>query len=1590
MKKRGKNKSGNKRFGFSRRQKKNTDAASRYSKLKGVETLEPRQMLSVDPVYATADPGNQQALIDRTIDVAFQSASDLGRYTAQQIEDASQWVVKTDGSVDVSPFLGQTSLVVLSAFTPIPNTYFVAAAQNSGQSIIQALSNTPGVQYFYPDEALGVELHSLPDDTHVRDQWHLRSTGQIISRPDQFDQYTVWGADVRAEEAWKITTGEGVIITVVDDGFEYGHEDLAVNYLPSISYDFTDTDPYPLPGSNGPNGLDEIDAHGTAVGGIIGAAGDNGTGVSGVAYDATLGAIRLINTNQQAESFYDALVYQNQIVDIYNNSWGPSAGRIVIGNPIIAQALIDSAFFGRDGLGSIQVFSSGNSAEVGDNANHTTTTANPYTITVSGFGENDRTVSYAEGGPSVFVTAPTGNSPNLKGIFTTDRPGDLGYNLSGVDDDVIGRDYLDNTNYTQNFNGTSASAPAASGVMGLIVAAARDVGIELSMRDMQHILARSSRKISPDELGGIDSGGWQTNTRPIYTDPLDEDGVPIGDAWPTFPGGGIGFSIVSGIPETTDFQHALTRNSGGFFVHDGFDYGYGHGAIDAKAAVDLARNWTSVGDQSDVEILSAGLGTVNIPAAEQVGNVRIPGGVGGQPGFAGYFDLWLNPPEDELPDPLPVNTRGAQSIPIVVPANYSAEWIEVSLNIGITDVDSSRLRLTLVSPDGVHSELTNWERSAIKSPLGFGGQVVHTFTTNRHWGERTEGVGTINPITGERVEPNAIVDGNGVTTAGIWQLVVENWSDSAATLTGSVDFHATPTDTLFNPGGPDLGGRIQGSIGLDINGDDEFNFTGIAEAVETPTDNTGELYVETILDSNYEPMLGGVKVWLDRVGADGERNGVHDPGEEFTYTTSDGNYFFDVKWNADRTPGAAGYDYEVRFEMPTDELGNPLYDVIGDDAQSRIVGIQDDDSIAAYHVDANFVLRPKATVFEGNVFSDFDLDGSQDFNDATVEEFRVFVDLNENGVLDYSDVNSNNVFDNGVDIALEPMSISGPDGAYSLELLAEMDPENNINVTEDFFGNEVFFNDYYVGREYYNIMVDYRDGWQPTGLDITAEGFAGSRGSTPSPGLGFHRVYAEPGRTYADMDFSVAPDLGSISGFVFEDLNQSGTRQAGEGGRDGFTIYLDTDNSIQAMLDGGADPLDVMTYASAEHSIITGDNGSYLFENLPAGEYDIFVTPGPGFEFDDQTHPNLGNHLNRSIVAGQSLGNGLVDFGFFDPDAVAAPPTDYGDLDAPYLTLDASGGASHGIVTGYHLGAGVTEDADGQPDADADADGSDDGVTFLSPIVAGSTVRLDVEASTNVLFLQGWIDFNDDGDFADEGEHLSFRDAGGTLLPFSKQTKLSAGTNELSFVVPDAVMASSLAARFRYGEGGNAQFNKPNGAAVLGEVEDYRIAATVSTSFIEPLVGDYDGSTVVDAGDYQIWKQTFGSELDLRADGNGDGKVNLADYSVWRDNLGAVAQLQQVIAPLSSSLSTEPTLPTALTSPEESLAFFFSPVTTTAEASVVTASNDAASTASVDLAFYELDEQEDNAPTSYFESESAEEENDALLVALEEEFGAVL
>jgi hypothetical protein len=68
-------------------------------------------------------------------------------------------------------------------------------------------------------------------------------------------------------------------------------------------------------------------------------------------------------------------------------------------------------------------------------------------------------------------------------------------------------------------------------------------------------------------------------------------------------------------------------------------------------------------------------------------------------------------------------------------------------------------------------------------------------------------------------------------------------------------------------------------------------------------------------------------------------------------------------------------------------------------------------------------------------------------------------------------------------------------------------------------------------------------------------------------------------------------------------------------------------------------------------------------------------------------------------------------------------------------------------------------------------------------------------------------------------------------------------------------------------------------------------SALVEADFIapsSPIPGDYDGSGLVDDGDYTFWRSGFSSTVapSSGADGSGSGVIDAADYVIWRRQMG--------------------------------------------------------------------------------------------------------
>jgi subtilisin family serine protease len=339
-------------------------------------------------------------------------------------------------------------------------------------NIANALHNSGEVLYAYPDRLMKRATRAIPDDSLFPDQWHLYNTGQ--------GEGTV-GEDVDITAVWDVYLGTpNEVIAIVDDGLEINHEDLRDNVIDGLSWDYRYGDPDPTAGD-----------HGTSCAGVAAARGFiNSIGVTGVAPNCGLVGYRLIDTLTDANEA-DAMMRNNQVVDIYSNSWGPydDAWEPEGPGPLMLDALAAGAANGRGGLGSIFVWAGGNGDDK-DNSNYDGYANSRYTIAVAASNNYGIRSYYSEKGANILVNAPSdGGSMD---ITTTDRTG-MG-------------DYHDN--YTNSFGGTSSATPLVSGIVALMLQANPD----LTWRDVQHILMSTAEKNDPDdEDWSHNSAGYHIN-----------------------------------------------------------------------------------------------------------------------------------------------------------------------------------------------------------------------------------------------------------------------------------------------------------------------------------------------------------------------------------------------------------------------------------------------------------------------------------------------------------------------------------------------------------------------------------------------------------------------------------------------------------------------------------------------------------------------------------------------------------------------------------------------------------------------------------------------------------------------------------------------------------------------------------------------------------------------------------------------------------------------------------------------------------------------------------------------------------------------
>uniref|UniRef100_A0A665THZ2 Furin-like n=1 Tax=Echeneis naucrates TaxID=173247 RepID=A0A665THZ2_ECHNA len=307
------------------------------------------------------------------------------------------------------------------------------------------------------------DTYQEPLDPKFKDQWYLYNSNH---------------RDLNAKAAWQLGyTGKGVVVSILDDGIEKNHSDLMENYDPNASYDVNDGDPDPQPRYTQLND----NRHGTRCAGEVAAVANNGICGVGVAYNAKIGGVRMLDGEVTDMVEAQSLSLNPQHIDIYSASWGPEDdGKTVDGPAKLAkEAFLHGVTEGRGGLGSIFVWASGNGGREKDSCNCDGYTNSIYTLSISSSTQNGNVPWYSEACSSTLATTYSSGNLNEKQIVTTDLK----------------------SKCTDSHTGTSASAPLAAGIIALALEANKN----LTWRDMQHLVVRTSH---PAHLLTND---WRTN-----------------------------------------------------------------------------------------------------------------------------------------------------------------------------------------------------------------------------------------------------------------------------------------------------------------------------------------------------------------------------------------------------------------------------------------------------------------------------------------------------------------------------------------------------------------------------------------------------------------------------------------------------------------------------------------------------------------------------------------------------------------------------------------------------------------------------------------------------------------------------------------------------------------------------------------------------------------------------------------------------------------------------------------------------------------------------------------------------------------------
>lgn len=245
--------------------------------------------------------------------------------------------------------------------------------------------------------------------------------------------------NISAYDAWDKNTGANVTVAVLDTG-------ITSNPADGISCIVSPYNVY-----NGNFSAPDGDGHGTHVAGTIAQQTNNNVGVVGLAYDACVMPVKVLDDSgsggmgEIADGIYYAV---NNGAKVINMSLGINARFNITSDPILDPAL---AYANDNGV--TLVAASGND---GNRKNISFPSSHPLVISVGATDFNNNVTSYSNKGSKLDLVAPGGDT-------SADRNGD------GYADGILQETDIGEGNGYYFFQGTSMAAPHVSALSAMLI-----------------------------------------------------------------------------------------------------------------------------------------------------------------------------------------------------------------------------------------------------------------------------------------------------------------------------------------------------------------------------------------------------------------------------------------------------------------------------------------------------------------------------------------------------------------------------------------------------------------------------------------------------------------------------------------------------------------------------------------------------------------------------------------------------------------------------------------------------------------------------------------------------------------------------------------------------------------------------------------------------------------------------------------------------------------------------------------------------------------------------------------------------------------